>query len=104
MGFHSVEILWSNKHFLLFVLMQILPEAESKVLEAARIREKERGLSSIEAGERAARWLNSYVNSSEWTTREVRSQERGHDLGVKDLRVGKEALILPRGCGVCVKS
>lgn len=60
---------------------------EDRILETDYIEEKERGLSSKAAGEKAARWLDSHVCSSEWTTKKIRFQEREHDLEVKDLRV-----------------
>lgn len=59
------------------------------VLETGCTGEKERGLAGQAAGERAARWLDSHVSLSEWTTKEMRCQEKGHDLEVKDLRVDR---------------
>lgn len=38
--------------------------------------------------------VERHVNSSEWTTKEARFQERGQDVEVKGLRVDKEALSL----------
>lgn len=58
-------------------------------METDYIEEKERGLCSKAAGERADRWLDSNVSSAEWTTKEIRFQERGYELEVKVLRADR---------------